>query len=159
MIKTNEKNYLGREIRIYYLFIIGVICLFGPFPLYLFSFSFSYVLDIIAKMIIIFGLPVYLYLLAKHRSFNFYVYDNRITINSGILKKSSKIIPFASIQKILSEQNAIDQAFNLASVAIWTGAPAKTAAQESGDGNLPEVILKLNKNDAQQLVNHILQRR
>jgi len=105
------------------------------------------------RLIVIFiGLPVSIYMLLLYRSISFIVEDGRITINSGIITKKSKVIPFNKIQNVNCVRGLLIRIFGLSVVNIWTASPS----QININAKKPDGVLILTVDDAEWLKNFII---
>jgi len=100
---------------------------------------------------IILGLPFYIYISLMYNSWSFLVNENDITINSGILVKKSKTIPFNMIQNINRKQGVLMGMFRIANIDIWTSSPSQININEGKTSNKPDGNIVLTNEDADWL--------
>jgi len=100
---------------------------------------------------IIIGIPFYIYISLMYNSWSFLVNENDITINSGILVKKSKIIPFSMIQNINRKQGVLMGMFGIANIDIWTSSPSQININEGKTSNKPDGNIVLTNEDADWL--------
>ena len=149
MINLNTPNKLPSKIRWYWLVkIIILILLPGLFwhPLF-------WILTIF------FGFPIFIYLLLFYNSFGFTVEDNKITINSGVIIKKSKSIPFNTIQNVENVKGVLYRIFGLSKVDIWTSSPEQIRAYKGSTTHKPDGSIDLITEDGDWLKNFILDKR
>jgi len=108
---------------------------------------------------IFFGLPIFVYLLLFYNSFNFIVEDNKITINSGIIIKKSKSIPFSIIQNVENVRGLLHRIFSLSRVNIWTSSPEQIKVYKGSTTHKPDGDLDLVVDDGEWLKNFILDKK
>jgi membrane protein YdbS with pleckstrin-like domain len=151
MITLNQKTKLPWSTRFYglaWLFILLLIITF------LFSLgghgadAFNYV-----GMFMIF---IALWLLLDYACISYVVSEKTITINSGILVKRSKSIPFESIQNTTSNRGPMAMIFGISRINIWTASPAQIQIRNGNSENRPSGSLLLRKDDVEWLKEHIL---
>ncbi|HUV80994.1 MAG TPA: PH domain-containing protein [Patescibacteria group bacterium] len=146
MINLNTPNKLPKQFKWYWLTkIFGLILLAS-----LFWHSLFWIL------IIFIGLPFTLYLFLFYNAFSFIVEDNKITINSGIIIKKSKSIPFTIIQNVDNVQGILHRVFGLSKVNIWTSSPEQITAHKGSTTHKPDGSLDLFVKDSDWLKNFIL---
>lgn len=104
---------------------------------------------------IILGLPFYIYISLMYNSWSFLVNENDITINSGILVKKSKTIPFNMIQNINRKQGVVMGMFGIANIDIWTSSPSQININEGKTSNKPDGNIVLTNEDADWLQGYI----
>lgn len=107
-------------------------------------------------LIIFIGLPIFLYLLLYYNSFSFILEDNKITINSGVIIKRSKSIPFNIIQNVENVRGILHRIFGLSKVDIWTSSPEQIRAYKGSTTHKPDGSLDLVVEDGDWLKNFIL---
>jgi len=108
---------------------------------------------------IFFGLPIFICLLLFYNSFSFTVEDNKITINSGVIIKHSKSIPFNIIQNVENVRGILHRIFGLSRVDIWTSSPEQIRAYKGSTTHKPDGSLDLVTKDGDWLKNFILGKR
>jgi membrane protein YdbS with pleckstrin-like domain len=145
MINLNTPNQLPSKIRWYWL--TKILLLLSPsllfFPVFLI-------------LVIFLGLPLFLYLLLFYNSFTFIAEENKITINSGVVVKRSKSIPFSIIQNVENVRGLLHRVFGLSRVDIWTSSPEQIKAYKGSTTHKPDGSLDLIVEDGEWLKNFIL---
>lgn len=99
---------------------------------------------------------VALWLLLHYACISYVVKENTITINSGVLIKKSKSIPFANVQDVNTSRGIISMMFGVSKINIWTASPGQIQINNGNSTNKPTGSLTLNKEDATWLQQHIL---
>jgi uncharacterized membrane protein YdbT with pleckstrin-like domain len=107
-------------------------------------------------LVIFLGLPLFLYLLLFYNSFTFIAEENKITINSGVVVKRSKSIPFSIIQNVENVRGLLHRVFGLSRVDIWTSSPEQIKAYKGSTTHKPDGSLDLIVEDGEWLKNFIL---
>ena len=148
MINLNTPTRLPSKIKLYWL--IKIFLLLSPFLLFFPAFLI---------LVIFFGFPFFLYLMLFYNSFTFVVEDNKITINSGIITKRSKSIPFSIIQDVDNVSGILHRVFGLSEVNIWTSSPEQVQVYKGSTTHKPEGSLDLIAEDGDWLKNFILDKR
>ena len=151
MISINKKQGLPWSVRFY-----GLAKLFIYLLIITFLFSFS---GHGTEMFIFFGrfmILVAIWLLIKYSCINYIVSEKLITINSGILIKNSKSIPFDSVQNINNSKGLLAMIFGVSKINIWTASPAQIQINNGNSYSNPSASLFLNHNDAEWLRDYIL---
>jgi hypothetical protein len=162
MINLNTPNKLPSKIRWYWLTKIIIL-------IFLISFLFSLAFSLINKnilstlfiiLIIFISFPVfsYLLLLLYYNSLTFVVEDTKITINSGVIIKHSKSIPFNIIQNVENVRGILHRIFGISRVKIWTASPEQIQAYKGSTTHKPDGILDLTVEDGNWLKNFILEK-
>lgn len=100
---------------------------------------------------VIFGIPAFLIAALKISSASFLINENSITINSGIVIKQSKSIPFNTVQNVSCKAGPVLAQFNLSSVEIWTTSPSQLTIRNGRSDASPTSVLTLEKDDARWL--------
>lgn len=161
MINLNTPTKLPSKIRWYWLTkIIILIVLFSfIFSLPFLFFSKSAFGDLFKFSLIFIGIPIFLYLLLYYNSFSFLVEDTKITINSGVVIKHSKSIPFNIIQNVENIRGILHRLFNISKVNIWTSSPEQIKAYRGSTAHKPDGSLDLLVEDGDWLKNFILGKR
>jgi uncharacterized membrane protein YdbT with pleckstrin-like domain len=145
MINPNIPTKLPEKIKPYWL--TKIILLLLPFLFFPPAFLI---------LIIFLGLPLFLYLLLWYECFNFIIEENKITINSGIIIKRSKSIPFGTIQKVENIQGIMHRLFGLSRINIWTSSPEQIRTHKGTSIHRPDGRLDLLLEDGEWLNNFIL---
>lgn len=97
-----------------------------------------------------------IWLLLDYTCISFVVVEKMLTINSGILIKKSKSIPFDSVQNINNSRGLIAMIFGVSRVSIWTASPAQIHINRGNSDNRPSGSLLLKHADADWLKDYIL---
>ena len=153
MINLNTPTKLPSKIKIYWLVKVIILVFIISLPIFIFW------RPIIWILIIFIGLPLYFYLLLFYNSFNFIVEDNKITLNSGVIIKKSKSIPYAIIQNIENVRGLLHRIFGLSRVNIWTSSPEQIKAYKGSTTHKPDGDLDLIIDDGEWLKNFILDKK
>ncbi len=103
-----------------------------------------------------FMILVAIWLLLDYACINFIVSEKTLTINSGILIKKSKSIPFSSIQNIIIKKGIIAMIFGVSRINIWTASPGQIRINNGNSENRPSGSLLIMNEDAEWLKNFIL---
>lgn len=149
MIKVKELNKFSPKVRQYLLtnLLITIIFLSVVFSI---SGNNNFFGTFFTVAIII-GLPFYIYISLMYNSWSFFVNENDITINSGILVKKSKTIPFNMIQNINRKQGILMGMFGITNMDIWTSSPSQININEGKTLNKPDGNIVLTNEDADWL--------
>jgi len=135
----------------------GFWCEFTGLMFFLFAFSwfFSLIPDIslIGAFSFLFFLliPLIFYLYLSYKCINFFVSDNNIIINSGIIFKKLKDIPFNSIQTKNLNTSPLQKLFGVSSLSIWTSSQSQIQIYRGNSKQRADGTLVLETNDANQL--------
>ena len=100
---------------------------------------------------VLLGIPAFLITALKIASASFLINENSITINSGIVIKQSKSIPFNTVQNVSCKAGPVLAQFNLSSVEIWTASPSQITMRNGRSEASPTSVLTLEKEDAHWL--------
>lgn len=89
-------------------------------------------------------------------TFSYFIAEDAITINSGIIFKSSKITNYNNFQNVEVKTGPMLMVFGLANLQGFTSSPAQLVISSSGNGHTstqakPDVFIVLLKEDAQEL--------
>jgi len=153
MINLNISNKLPASIKWYWLAKIFLLIFIISLPIFIFW-------KLIFLILLIFiGLPIFLYLLLYYNSFSFIINDNKITINSGVIIKNSKSIPFSTIQNVENVRRILHRVYGLSKVNIWTSSPEQIRAYKGSTTHKPDGSLDLTSEDGDWLKNFILGKR
>lgn len=143
--KLPNKTYLVSLTRLV-LLVLGISLVFYiPFNK---SMPFSNLFIIFGVLI---GIPAFLITALKILSISFLVNENSITINSGIIIRQSKSIPFNTVQNVSCKEGPVLSQFNLSSVEIWTSSPSQITIRNGRSESNPTSVLTLEKDDAHWL--------
>jgi uncharacterized membrane protein YdbT with pleckstrin-like domain len=104
---------------------------------------------------ILFGLPITAFSLIHFKTKSFIVENDKITINKGVLTRTSKSIPFDRIQNVTCVSGLLMRLFGITKINIWT---ASHSQLEDGTSIDPDGLLVLLKGDAEYLKNTITNR-
>ncbi len=99
---------------------------------------------------------VALWLLLDYACISYVVSEKMLTINSGILIKSSKSIPYASVQNVNNTSGPIAMIFGVGRINIWTSSQEQIQISRGNSRNKPSGSLLLAKTDAEWLKDYIL---
>jgi len=97
-----------------------------------------------------------LWLLLDYACISYVISEHMITINSGILIKRSKSIPFAGVQNINNSRDPISMIFGISKINIWTASPSQIQINNGNSENAPSGLLLLRDDDAVWLKDYIL---
>lgn len=148
MINPNTPTQLPSKVKLYWL--TKILLLLLPFLFFPPAFLI---------LVIFLGLPVSLYLLLYYNSFTFIIEDTKITINSGVVIKRSKSIPFNIIQNVENVRGIFHRIFGLSNVNIWTSSPEQIKAYKGSTVHKSDGSLDLLVDDGEWLKNFILAKR
>ena len=101
-------------------------------------------------------LPGCILIYLKFKFINFIVEDDKITINSGIIFKRSKSIPFDKIQNVENIKGILLRLFGISKVNIWTSSPEQIQVYKKETIYKPAGSLMLTVADGEWLNNFIL---
>ncbi len=101
-------------------------------------------------------LPGCILIYLKLKFINFIVENDKITINSGILIKRSKSIPFNQVQNVDIVRGLLHRVFGLCRVNIWTSSVGQIQFHEKKTIRRPDCTLDINATDGEWLKNFIL---
>lgn len=162
MLNLNTSYKMPAKIQGYYL--VKLFCI-----IFLMSLPFSLInsgwwLSALCYIFIFIGIPSFLLLLWSYHNFHFIITDNQITINSGIITKRSKSIPYNSVQNTDIVSGLLRRIFHLSTLKIWTASPAQInisygQQRNSGDAHRPDGLLWLNNGDAIWLRDFIIKKK
>jgi len=153
-MELNKKTKLPSKVRLYWL--TKLIFLIACFSL-LFSLPFKGSFGKIFGFLIVFpGLPVFLYLLLYYNAFSFVIEENKITINSGVIIKKSRSIPFNAVQNVENVRGILRRMFGLSTVKIWTSSPEQIKVYKGTASHKPDATIELTIEDGEWLKNFIL---
>ena len=153
-MNLNTALKMPNRVKFYYLIKLILLTLFAIF---LFSLPGSRIFRLVMTWLIVFfiDIPVFIYLLLDYRNFSFIVKDNDIIVNSGILTKRSKLIPFDKIQNIDLKSGLLMRLLGLTRVNIWTSSPAQIKIRNRQSEHTPDSFITLDAEDATWLQNFI----
>ena len=143
--KLPNKVYLAVLVRLILLILAISFVFYIPFNK---SMPFSNLFIIFGVLI---GIPSFLITSLKVSSYSFILNENSITINSGIIIKQSKSIPFNTVQNVSCKAGPVLAQFNLSSVEIWTASPSQITIRNGRSETSPTNVLTLEKDDAHWL--------
>ena len=158
MIELNKLNKIPGKVKWYFLVKLIVITLVP-------SLVPSLVLVLVSKdfgramfMFFLFfvDLPIFIYLAIYYSILTFIVENDRITINSGVIFKRSKSIPFDKVQNVENVGGPLIRLFNLSKVNIWTSSPEQIQVHKKETEHEPDGRLELDSSDAEWFKNFIL---
>ena len=154
MITLNQKTKIPWSARFYGLSWLLIVLLLITFVFSLGgsgSSAFSFVGS--------FMIFIALWLLLVYACTNFEVSEKTITINSGILIKKSKSIPFDSVQNINNSRGLVAMIFGVSKINIWTASPGQIHINNGNSENRPSGSLLIARNDAEWLKDYILKKK
>lgn len=154
MINKNQSIKLPDSVKWY--FLTKILLIFALISLVGLTSGTNGVYTIFTSFSIIFGIPIFIYVLLVYNNVFFQVEDNLITINHGILIKKSKTIPFDKVQNINCVQGILQGMFGLSILKIWTASPAQISVQDANSIARPDGTLILTKAEAEELRGIIL---
>jgi len=154
-MNLNTTLKMPNKVKLYYLIKLILLTLFAIF---LFSLPGSRTFRLVMTWFIVFCIdaPVFIYLLLDYRNFSFIVEDNNIIVNSGILVKRSKLIPFDKIQNIDLNSGLLMRLLGLTRVNIWTSSPAQIKIRNQQSEHTPDSVIILYAEDATWLQTFVL---
>lgn len=108
-------------------------------------------LNFFRVIIISVGIPLAIYRWLVFRNFFFYIEDNKLTIFSGIIIKSSKTIAFNMIQNFETKSGLVANIFGLTTISIWTGSPSQIQVVNGNSRNNADIYFYIKKSDLEQI--------
>lgn len=96
------------------------------------------------------------WLLLDYASVSYIVSEKIITINSGILIKKSKSIPFDGVQNINNGRGLVAMIFGVSKINIWTASVGQIHITNGNSQNKPAGSLLIGRDDAEWLKDYIL---
>lgn len=151
MLNANKVYKVPDILKWYQLTSLILISFIIAFP---FALTGSY-LNAFKIILIIFVLPVWIFLLIDNRAISFYFDENKLTITKGIFFKKITSIPYTNIQNITIKSGMLLAVFDLSTIQIWTASQGQLTRKRNND---PDGRLKLIKDDAINLNEIILQK-
>ena len=139
--------FLPKKILFYYivklLLIIALISLIG-----IFSGGVQFWFTLFYSLAITLGPIIFFALYLDYKCVSFEVYEDKITINSGVFIKRSKTILFNNIQNVNIVSGPLMGMFNLSKIEIWTSSPGQINLSNShqrnaGESHTPDGFLLL----------------
>lgn len=158
MIELNTPNKLPPKVKWYNLTKIILLILVASFPFLLINKG-AWFLGFFLFFVFFVGLPAFVYFLLCYKFLTFIVENDRITINSGIIIKRSKSIPFDKIQNVDNVRGILARLFGISEVNIWTSSPEQIQVYQKETVHKPAGSLELNVADGERLKNFILSKR
>lgn len=154
MIELNKSSKLPPAVRTYWLTKLLLILTLLSIPFWILSTGAGFSMLLI--FLIIIGIPIFIIVMFEFDNWTYVLDENKIIINSGVIIKRSKAIPFDSVQNIDTVSGILRGMFGLATVRIWTASPGqiniKPSNQSSaGDAHKPDGLLILDKINAEWL--------
>jgi membrane protein YdbS with pleckstrin-like domain len=104
-------------------------------------------------------LPIWLYEVVAFKCVSFTVTNATLTVNSGILVKSSNAISFAQIQNISNTKGPLAAMFGLSKMNVWTASPSQIRVTKGETEHKPTGMLWLETTNAEWMKNFILEKR
>ena len=154
MIELGKPNKIPGKVKWY---ILTYILLLLLIPSLFFSvFSKSFGVSLFSFLAFFVGLPTFLYLSIYYSRLIFIVENDKITINSGVIIRRSKSIPFDKVQNVENVGGILLRLFGLSRVNIWTSSPEQIQVNKKETTYRPDGRLELNTPDAEWLKNFIL---
>ncbi len=101
-------------------------------------------------------LPGCILIYLKFKFINFIVENDKVTINSGIIFKRSRTVPFDKVQNIDNSRGLLRRIFGLSKISIWTASPGQIEVHNKVSTSQADQILILTTSDADWLQNFIL---
>jgi len=111
------------------------------------------------SFVVVFLLPIWLYVVLSYKFTSYVITESLITINSGILFKRSHTIPFTQVQNTNSSRGPLSSAFGLSHLEIWTASPSQIVISKGKSSNKPDFEIWLDKAQAQEVKEFILSRK
>jgi len=153
-MELNKSNKLPPKLKWYILVKLLLIIFVPSFVLYMINTD-------LGKSFFIFlfffpVLPVFLYLWLYYSVFSFVVENDKITMNSGIIIKRSKSIPFNQVQNVDIVRGLLQRVFGLCRVNIWTSSVGQIQFSKKEATRRPDGTLDINAPDGEWLKNFIL---
>ena len=102
--------------------------------------------------------PLWFYQLVAFKCVSFTVTDATLTVNSGILIKSSNAISFAQIQNISNTKGPLAAMFGLSKMNVWTASPSQIRVTKGETEHKPTGMLWLETTNAEWMKNFILEK-
>jgi uncharacterized membrane protein YdbT with pleckstrin-like domain len=106
------------------------------------------------------GLPIAIYFTLDYKNTSFTFDGKRLTINSGIISKTSRSIPLHNIQNVGVTSGLVARMFNVATVRIWTSSPSQLNIVSNNRGsrtaNTPDGLLFLSQENGAWLKDFLL---
>ncbi len=154
MLNKNELNHLPKILKWYQFTTLVIMAL-------IFALIFSFIPNssfwgIFWGFFIILVLPIFIILMIENHAITFVFDDDKITINSGVVAKSSKIMPFDKVQNVNVKTGALLGTFGLSEISIWTASQSQMGNQGE---TKPDGKLKLKKEDSKILAEIILKKK
>ena len=111
------------------------------------------------SMLVFIGLPIWIYKVLSYKFTTFLLNDNSLTINSGILFKSSLTIPFKQVQNSTSSRGPLSNLFSISKLNIWTASVSQIQISKGNSNNRPDGQLWLSTDQAILIKGYILNRK
>lgn len=132
---------------------------YGFTRLLLFLLSFSWLISLFAKSslisvffpLFILVIPIIIYLYFDYKAVNFLVSNDNLVINSGIIFKKSKEIPFCSIQTKNLSTGPLQGLFGVSTLSVWTSSQSQMQIHNGNSEQKADGSLLLETGDANQL--------
>ena len=103
--------------------------------------------------------PFSIYFFIYYALFSFIVDESKLTINSGIIIRRSKSIPFTNIQNVDNVVGLWARLFGLTRVAVWTASASQIEIRNENSDNRPDGILLLKISEGNWLKDYILNKK
>ena len=102
--------------------------------------------------------PLWFYKVVAFKCVSFTVTDATLTVNSGILIKSSNAISFAQIQNISNTKGPLAAMLGLSKMNVWTASPSQIRVTKGETEHKPTGMLWLETTNAEWMKNFILEK-
>ena len=136
MIELNKKIVPPPDVKSYFFVKMALLVTLLSFPFSVFGGFWGMFLILLLFL----GLPILIYLLIDINNVSFVVEEKKITINSGIIIKNSKSIPFANVHNVVISSGSVAKLFKVSRIDIWTASQSQTSAsngvEHKPDGSL-----------------------
>jgi uncharacterized membrane protein YdbT with pleckstrin-like domain len=163
MVEIGKENKLSSKVIKFHLLKIllpAVFLFLTILPLIFVKFLIFLILFLLLSL---FFLAILLYFYLYIKNFSFYLDEEKIQINSGILFKKSVLVPFDKIQTIKTTQNIFQRLFDIKSLNIWTASPSQIDISKEGSSiktnNAPDIFLELEEEDIQFISDFIFNKK
>lgn len=104
------------------------------------------------RLVLIFGIPIILYIYLSFKNFSYKIEDGQITIREGIILKGSKTIFFNNIQNIETYRGIMSRFFGLTKISFWTSSPSQIEIVRGNSNNNPDICFYLKKEDTKNIL-------
>ena len=157
MIESNKPNKLPSKFKLYILVKLILLLLLMSSPFFLFN---KKVGGTVFMFLLFFpGLFAFVYLWLYYHLLTFIVENDKITINSGVIIKHSKSIPFNQVQNVDIAKGLLHRLFGLCKVNIWTSSVGQIQFYKKETTRRPDGTLDILSADGEWLKDFILSRK